>query len=377
VFVVRIIIPEQDAALGNLCTSHAYCISGSYCAFPTDTLALLFHLPGFSTIAILYESIVVIVLSVAICWTVYRGNRAARYLVLGVIPLVGLASPAILYTYSLMDYSVLTHYGYQFGSVAEFILLAFALSYQSRQNQVDKEKAQEQMIAIQEQLVQTLEHWNEELELTVKERTDKLVQSHKKRNELLQNISHDIRTPLTVVQGGIRAMMLGIQVEPGEKDKFTQKIYDKVLFITRFIDDLFMLSRFDESMAYDVVEEVQAKEWINREFEILTEDIRMTGHLCGYRLHGKANPAMTIDQHGIRRVLSNLIHNTCKFSPLGIIYLKGIIERGNRTLPKAMVWGCRSPKKSLSIMAAKLRWRVKWARGVVFISPCRLLGRKS
>jgi signal transduction histidine kinase len=106
-------------------------------------------------------------------------------------------------------------------------------------------------------------------------------------------------------------------VEPGEKDKFTEKIYDKVLFITRFIDDLFMLSRFDESMAYDVVEEVQAKEWINREFEILTEDIRMTGHLCEYRLLGKANPAMTIDQHGIRRVLSNLIHNACKFSPLG------------------------------------------------------------
>ncbi|MCD9022166.1 sensor histidine kinase [Cohnella silvisoli] len=285
--------------------------------FPLILIGLLFHWPGFSSIAIYYEFIVVMTLSIAIFRSVFKGNRAARYILLALIPLMGLASPSILYTFSLMNFSTLTHYGYQFGSIAEFIILASALSYQSRQNQIGKEKAQEQMIANQEKLVRTLEHWNEELEVTVKERTEKLVQSQKERNELLQNISHDIRSPLTVVQGGIRAMVLGIEVEPGEKNKYLEKIYERVLFITRFIDDLFQLSRYDQKLDDAAFEAVQGREWIAHEFMILAEDIRMTGRTYEVILPAESQGIMVIDQHGIRRVLSNLVHNACKFSPPG------------------------------------------------------------
>jgi signal transduction histidine kinase len=117
---------------------------------PFTVLALLFHLPGYSNIAIIYELLVVLVLATGIVISLYRGNRATRYIVLAMIPLIGLATPAMLYTFGLMHYSVL---------------------------------------------------------------------SQKARNELLQNISHNIRSPLTVVQGGVRAMIAGIEVEPGGKEK--------------------------------------------------------------------------------------------------------------------------------------------------------------
>lgn len=288
-------------------------------ASPVVILALLFHWPGFSTIAIWYEMVVVLLLIATIFISVFRGNIAARYLALGGIAILGFAEPAVLYTFGLVDYSVLTHYGYQIGSIAEFIILAAALSYQTRQIEREKNQAQRQMIANQEKLVRTLERWNEELEMTVNERTEKLVQSQRRRSELLQNISHDVRSPLAVVQGGIRAMMLGIQVHPGEQNKHLENLYGKVRYITRFIDDLFRLSLAEQetAAAYESTEALHMKRWIEQEFVFLEEFVQIAGLRCETVILAGSDPVMTIDPHGLRRVLSNLVHNACKYSPVG------------------------------------------------------------
>lgn len=300
-------------------------------ASPFVVLGLLFHWPGFSTIAIWYEFVIVLFMIAAILLCVLRGNIAARYLVLALIALIGLAYPAVLYTFGLASYNVLTHYGYQLGSVGEFIVIASALSYQTRQIERDKDNAQRQMIANQEKLVRTLERWNEELEHTVEERTEKLVRSRRRRNELLQNISHDVRSPLTVVQGGIRALMLGIQVHPGEQNKHLENLYEKVRYITRFIDDLFKLSldEQEEAETYESTGAQNLKPWIEEEFVFLEEFIRMAGLRCEMEIRGESDLVMTIDPHGIRRVLSNLVHNACKYSPANKrVRLEATIEAG-------------------------------------------------
>lgn len=300
-------------------------------ASPLAIVALLFHWPWFSAIAIWYEFVVMLSLVSSITVSVVRGNIAARYVVLGMIAVIGLDLPSILYTFSLLDYNILTHYGYQLGSVAEFIVLASALSYQTKQIQKDKDNAQRQMIANQAKLVRTLERWNEELETTVRERTEKLVQAQKKRNELLQNISHDVRSPLTVVQGGIRAMMLGIQVHPGEQNKHLENLYEKVRYITRFIDDLFQLSldERNEVASYESMEAISIRSWIEREFALLEELVTIAGLQCETDIRGGADAVMMVDQHGMRRVLSNLVHNACKYSlPNTRVALEATIEAG-------------------------------------------------
>ncbi|MFF2091349.1 7TM diverse intracellular signaling domain-containing protein [Paenibacillus sp. NPDC058174] len=290
-------------------------------ASPIVIAGLLFHWPWFVTLAIYYEAAVAAFLLSAICWCVLNGNRTARYLMLGFIAIIGCALPSVLYTFGLMDSNPLTHYGYQFGSFAEFIILAFALSFQARQLQREKEKAQSRMIVHQQELVRTLERWNEELESTVQERTEKLVQSQKERAEMLQSISHDIRAPLTVVQGSLRALMMGIRVGSDDKGQTLEKLYDKVLYMNRFMDDLFQLSRFDESSVELPLESVRVKDWITREFQTSAEDIQMMNHRCEYRIEVEDNRTLRIDLHGIRRLLGNLIHNACKFSPLDSVII--------------------------------------------------------
>lgn len=283
---------------------------------PLVVMALLFHWPGFSTIAIWYEFIVFLFVIASTYISVFRGNIAARYIALGMIAIIGLMMPAVLYTFGLADYNVLTHYGYQLGSIAEFIVFTAALSYQTRQTAREKDLARRES---QEKLVRMLERWNEDLERTVDERTAELVQAQQRRNELLQNLSHDVRSPLTVVQGGIKAMMLGIEVHPGERRKHLESLYGKVVYVTRFIDDLFRLSMAEQEAAAssEATEELRAAQWAEQEFAFLEGFVRNAGLRCETEVRVERDIVVTLDTHGMRRALLNLVHNACQYSAPG------------------------------------------------------------
>ncbi|BBI35592.1 sensor histidine kinase [Cohnella abietis] len=270
---------------------------------PLVVAASLFHLPGYETLAILYESLFAILLVISTIWCMYRGNPTARYVILAAIPFLGLAAPTILNTYSLMQESFLTHYGFQFGAIAEFLMFSIALSYQIRQARIDKENAVQEM-KLNEQIQQT-------------------------RTELLQNISHDIRTPLTIVQGGIQAMIHGIVIEPSENEDMLKSMYDEVLQINTFIDHLFELSRLKQAHETSVLESTPLMDWISHQFDSLQSIIQLAGHQSKCSVSVDPQAVVKIHAHQIKRVLANLVNNACKFSPAGgTIHLSASSKKG-------------------------------------------------
>jgi signal transduction histidine kinase len=65
------------------------------------------------------------------------------------------------------------------------------------------------------------------------------------RKALIANISHDLKTPITSIQGYIEALLEG-QVESCEKrDKYLGIIHHNVDYLNRLIDDLFLFSKLD------------------------------------------------------------------------------------------------------------------------------------
>jgi len=271
---------------------------------PIVIAASFFHLPGYETLAILYESLFAILLVISTFVCVYKGNPAARFVILAAIPFLGLAAPTILNTYSLMQESFLTHYGFQFGSIAEFLMFSIALSYQIRQARIDKENA------VQEMKV------NEQIQRT--------------RNELLQDISHDIRTPLTIVQGGIQAMIHGVVIEPRGNEDMLKSMYDEVLQINTFIDHLFELSRLKQAHESSELESTPFADWIARQFDSLESAIHMAGLQSRCSCSVEPHVFVNMHAHQIKRVLANLVNNACKFSPAGsAIRLSASSIKGN------------------------------------------------
>lgn len=107
-----------------------------------------------------------------------------------------------------------------------------------------------------ESIKEELQELNERLEERVKERTLALVASNeqlqeaykaisiseKLRIDFIQNISHDLRTPLTIIQGYIDVVLEDI-VDTDQQKTYLARVKDKVNSINQMVKDLFSISQ--------------------------------------------------------------------------------------------------------------------------------------
>jgi signal transduction histidine kinase len=93
---------------------------------------------------------------------------------------------------------------------------------------------------------------NIQLETTVDERTRALQESNRKlaavdvnRRELLANISHEFRTPITVIRGEAEIALRGSNKTSADHQESFRRIVDQAVNATRLVDDLLFIARAD------------------------------------------------------------------------------------------------------------------------------------
>lgn len=80
---------------------------------------------------------------------------------------------------------------------------------------------------------------------------DKLTKSGKERKDFIANISHDLRTPLSVARGYTETLLMGTTAEltAGKKEEYLQLLYKKIRQVEDMVFQLFDLSKM-ESVAF-------------------------------------------------------------------------------------------------------------------------------
>ena len=71
------------------------------------------------------------------------------------------------------------------------------------------------------------------------------LQDEENRKELISNISHDLRTPITNIKGYIEGIRDGVADTPEKMDKYVNIIYTKTIDLDRLVDELFLYSKLD------------------------------------------------------------------------------------------------------------------------------------
>ena len=71
--------------------------------------------------------------------------------------------------------------------------------------------------------------------------------TEKLRKEFIANISHELRTPVTVLRGSLEALRDKVVTEPAEVERYYDTMYDETLFLQRLINDLLELSRLQNA----------------------------------------------------------------------------------------------------------------------------------
>lgn len=141
------------------------------------------------------------------------------------------------------------------------------------------------------------------------------------RRELLANVSHDLRTPLTMIQGYSEVM----RDLPGENNpENVQIIIDETKRLTDLVNDLLDLSRLEAGAIQ-----------LDRTRFNLTESIRAILHrydkLADYSFpfYSDGDVYITADELKISQVVYNLVNNAITYTgPEKVITLRQIVENG-------------------------------------------------
>ena len=154
------------------------------------------------------------------------------------------------------------------------------------------------------------------------------------RKDFIANISHELRTPVTVIRGSLEALSDKVITAPQKIEEYYRQMLSETIFLQRLINDLLDLSRlqnmnFKIEMAtlnlYDVLlDVVHSSKRLGKEKNI---DVALEADTTSYLFTG--------DYGRLRQMLMVFMDNAVKFSPKGskvILSLKGdklqVIDHG-------------------------------------------------
>jgi signal transduction histidine kinase len=180
-----------------------------------------------------------------------------------------------------------------------------------------------------------LKELNSGLEAKINERTDALEQSYSRlevihaelarmetsRRRLLSDISHDLGTPMTLIQGYIEALLDDVAETPEQQRKYLSLIHSRVLGLNRLIADLFELSKLEARQIGFHFQQMDVDEFIaslNNRYELEIEGAGLHYKLDveGFADGGRER-FLRIDLDRINQVFTNIIYNAVKHTPPG------------------------------------------------------------
>lgn len=133
------------------------------------------------------------------------------------------------------------------------------------------------------------------------------------RKELISNISHDLKTPLTSIKGYVEGIREGIANDPEKLRKYIDVIHTKTLDMDRMIDDLFLLSKLDLQQEKFHFEKVALEEFYRQTMNELHIEYERTGVRMTSEYEAGPDAVATMDAQKIKRAILNIVGNSMKF----------------------------------------------------------------
>ncbi len=153
----------------------------------------------------------------------------------------------------------------------------------------------------------------EQMRRRLKESTEESIENERKNRELISNISHDLKTPITSIRGYVEGIMDGVADTPEKMDKYIRTIYNKSNELSRLINELTLYSNIDQNRVPYNFRKVNVGEF----FRDCIEEVGLELDFSEIRLDYicKVDPTTTIiaDVEQFRRVISNIISNSIKY----------------------------------------------------------------
>ena len=164
----------------------------------------------------------------------------------------------------------------------------------------------------------------EEMRKRLKESTEEKILMDKENKELISNISHDLKTPITAVKGYVEGFMDGVADTPEKMDRYVRTIYNKTNEMDHLINELTFYSKIDTNRIPYTFSKLNVEDYFSDCAEELGLEMETRGIELVYANYVEKGVQVIADGEQIRRVIHNIVSNAIKYmeKPRGIIQLR-------------------------------------------------------
>ena len=153
----------------------------------------------------------------------------------------------------------------------------------------------------------------EEMRKRLKETSSEKVEYDKRSKELISNISHDLKTPITTIKGYVEGIMDGVADTPEKMDRYIKTIYNKANEMDLLINELTLYSKLDSNRIPYNFNTLSVRDYFSDCAEDLKIEMEERGIIFGYLNYAGEDVKIIADAEQLKRVINNIVSNSAKY----------------------------------------------------------------
>jgi signal transduction histidine kinase len=164
----------------------------------------------------------------------------------------------------------------------------------------------------------------EEMRKRLLEYSQERLDNEKQNRELISNISHDLKTPLTAIRGYVEGIIDGVADTPEKMERYIKTIYNKTNEMTRLVNELTLYSQINTNRIPYNFNKINVADYFGDCVEELSMELESKNVLVQYMNYVSDDVVIIADPEQLGRVINNIISNTLKYldKPQGLINMR-------------------------------------------------------
>jgi signal transduction histidine kinase len=153
----------------------------------------------------------------------------------------------------------------------------------------------------------------ENMRKRLKESAEDKIRDDEESKELISNISHDLKTPITAIKGYVEGIMDGVADTPEKMEKYIKTIYNKANDMDKLIGELTVYSQIDTNRIPYNFKKVNVDDYFSDCVEEISVELEAKNIRLNYFNYVDKDTIIIADPEQLKRVVNNIISNSVKY----------------------------------------------------------------
>jgi signal transduction histidine kinase len=153
----------------------------------------------------------------------------------------------------------------------------------------------------------------EDMRLRLKESAEEKIEREKQNKELISNISHDLKTPITAIKGYSQGLLEGVADSPEKQMKYIKIINSKANDMNNLINELTLYSSIDNNRIPYNFTKINVADYFGDCIDEIGADLESKSIKLNYSNLTAPDTLIVADAEQIKRVVNNIVSNSVKY----------------------------------------------------------------